>query len=98
MNLNVIVKAKVFEFLESKSASARQVAGGTEEQELELAYLDTGLIDSFGLIEMITVLEEEFAIRFDAADLHSKEFRTIGGLISIITRMVSEKHDPPASA
>lgn len=45
-----------------------------------------GLIDSFGLVEMIGVVEERFAMRFCDDDFRDPAFRTVGGLAGIIIR------------
>lgn len=49
-------------------------------------YLDTGALDSMGIVSMVMELEQRFGIRFEAEDMQSVEFRTIGGLISLIER------------
>lgn len=54
---------------------------------LELRYLDTGMIDSLGIITLISELEGKLGIQFSAADLQSPEFQTIGGLIGIVDRL-----------
>lgn len=51
---------------------------------LPLEYLDKGLIDSFQFVEMITKLEENFGIKFSAAELTSERFRTLKGVAEII--------------
>ena len=47
-------------------------------------YYEMRLLDSFGIIELIDVLEEHFAIVFSDEDFRQAEFRTIQGLSSII--------------
>lgn len=51
----------------------------------EYRYLDTGHIDSLGFIKFIFRVEERFAIQFSEADIVSKEIRTVGGLVAMIT-------------
>ena len=48
-------------------------------------YLDNHL-DSFGIMQFIMTVEEEFCITLTPEDTESEEFRTIGGLIEIIKR------------
>lgn len=52
----------------------------------DVAYLDEGLLDSMGIVMMISEFEEEFGIRFTPDDLQSEEFATVGGLIQTIER------------
>lgn len=49
-------------------------------------YIDSGHIDSIGVIKFILDLENEFGIDIAAEDMESEEFRTIGGLASLIER------------
>ena len=60
-----------------------------EAQLLNTAYLDQGIVDSLGLVELITELEDSLDIRFPADALESEEFRTIRGLIAIADRLTA---------
>ena len=56
-----------------------------DDELLKYRYLDNHL-DSFGIIQFIMAVEEEFGIILEAEDTESEEFRTIGGVIEIIKR------------
>jgi len=56
-----------------------------EEEFLKYRYLDNHL-DSFGIIQFIMAIEEEFNIKLNPEDTESEEFRTIKGLINIINK------------
>jgi acyl carrier protein len=56
---------------------------------LGVRYLDEGLIDSLGIVTMVSEFESALDIRFSADDMQSYEFQTVGGLISIIDRLAS---------
>jgi acyl carrier protein len=58
---------------------------------LSLGYLDEGLIDSFQLVEMIATLEQHFNMKFSAAELTSRHFRTLAGVASIIEANTQKK-------
>ncbi len=58
---------------------------------LSAAYLDEGIIDSFALVEMIATLEQQFGIKFSAAELTSHNFRTLAGVITIIEKNLAEQ-------
>jgi acyl carrier protein len=58
-----------------------------EAQLRGFEYLEKGLLDSFGIVEMITEFEGRFEIQFSPEDLQSAEFRTIGGLIDLLERL-----------
>ena len=52
-------------------------------------FIDTGYVDSIGLIKFVVDLETKFNIDINESDIESPEFRTIGGLISIIQNKFS---------
>ena len=64
---------------------------GEEKGVLECYYLDQGVIDSIGIINMITSFESEFDISFEAEDMQSYDFQTVGGLIRIIESKMAKK-------
>ena len=45
------------------------------------------------LIEMIVTFEDKFKIKFSTENLQSKKFRTIRGLIEIITSLQNKKEN-----
>jgi acyl carrier protein len=49
-------------------------------------YYEAGLVDSFGIIELIEEVEEHYGILFEDDDFTLPEFRTIDGLARIISR------------
>ena len=76
-------KKVVIEFFEKNSS----IPASIDEDSLhDLPYLDFNLIDSMGIILMITEFEEKFGIEFTPSDLQSYEFQTINGLINIINK------------
>lgn len=56
-----------------------------DNEFLKYRYLDNHL-DSFGIIQFIMAIEEEFGITLLPEDTESEEFRTIEGVIKIIER------------
>jgi hypothetical protein len=65
----------------------------TSDEAVLLAcrYLDAGIIDSLGIVMMITEFEAAFGISFSAEDMQSYEFQTVGGLVEIIERKLVAK-------
>ena len=47
-------------------------------------YIENGYVDSMGLVQFVTILEDDFDIEFSAEELLSEKFRTISGLEEII--------------
>jgi hypothetical protein len=59
------------------------------QEGLDVHYLDAGLIDSFGIITMISDFESALCVTFTAEDMQSYEFQTIGGLVGILDRLAT---------
>nr|WP_321271238.1 acyl carrier protein [uncultured Tolumonas sp.] len=55
---------------------------------LTYRYLDAKHLDSFGLIQFIVEIEDEFDIELTPEDTQSDEFRYVGGLVELISRKV----------
>ena len=73
----------VFKFFDEKGG----IPGNGLQEKLACHYLDIKIIDSMGIIEMVTLFEDSFKIRMKAEDLQSNEFQTVGGLIELIDRL-----------
>ena len=58
---------------------------------LDVHYLDAGLIDSFGIVTMISDFESALGITFTAEDMQSYEFQTVGGLVGILDRLATAR-------
>lgn len=76
-------REKVVAFLSTRG----EIPGATEEERMTYEYVDRGLLDSFGIVEMVMELESEYGIRFSPADMQSPEFRTVGGLVRVVERL-----------
>lgn len=65
-----------------------------DEELLRCNFFDAGLIDSFGVIELITEVEAEFGIRFDQNHFQDRRFPTIAGLAELIDQLRQEAPSP----
>ena len=52
-------------------------------------YIDSGHVDSMGLIKFVLDIESHFDIEISESDMESSEFRTVGGLVSIIHKNIN---------
>jgi|ETNmetMinimDraft_2_1059921.scaffolds.fasta_scaffold283715_2 acyl carrier protein len=77
------VEKTVLSFFKSK----KNAPDCSDEELLKYNYINAELLDSVGIVEMITDFEETFVIRFSQDDFQSEIFQTIDGLISIIERL-----------
>jgi acyl carrier protein len=79
--MNDITPAQVRQFLLARYSRPIQELG------IDLAavpdtfdFLLSGVIDSFGILEMITLIEDEFAIQLDMARLDAEQITILGPL------------------
>jgi acyl carrier protein len=63
----------------------------TGDAALAVHYLDEGLIDSLGIVTLISELEAKLGVQFSAEDMQSYEFQTVGGLIGILDRLTGPR-------
>ena len=53
------------------------------------SYIDKGYVDSIGVIKFVLDIESKFEIEISDSDLESTDFRTVGGIVSIINQKVT---------
>jgi acyl carrier protein len=56
-----------------------------------LHYLEMGLIDSMGLMELIAELEQTYGIRFDESHFQDPRFTTLQGLAELTAGLCGKK-------
>ena len=56
---------------------------------MTLNYVESGYIDSLGLIQFIATIEDEFMIEFSDEELASSSIRVVGELVSMIENKVN---------
>lgn len=54
-------------------------------------FVENGFVDSMGMVQFVTILEDEFDIEFSAEELLSEDFRTVSGLEKLIERKINAK-------
>lgn len=65
-------------FLEKKN---KLPAGGTLDS---FNYIDSGHVDSMGIIQFVVSLESEFGIEITDQEMESPAFRTVGGILDLL--------------
>ena len=58
--------------------------GASKDEQLRADYFDAGLIDSFGVIDLITSIESQFKVELKPDNMQDIRFRTVKGLAEII--------------
>lgn len=77
---------KPLDWLYAYFSKKGKIPGDTKEDQLNVDYFDTGLIDSLGLIELVTAIESNFGMTLTSKDMQDQNFRTIKGLAGIIKK------------
>lgn len=74
-------------WLEQWFRSRGAVVPGNVASTTGTSYLEAGLIDSLGVVELIEDIEQTFAIRFEADHFQDRRFPSIEGLAEIISEL-----------
>ncbi len=61
------------------------------EAPADLDLLGEGLIDSFGIIELMSMLEERFAVELDFDDLDPEVVTVLGPLSEYVARLAAHR-------
>jgi acyl carrier protein len=51
----------------------------------------SGLVDSIGLMELVSYLEDEFGVTLENQDVDAANFRTVGDIARLIGRRMRER-------
>ena len=74
------VRAFVVHYLRAKLAKA-----GLSQLEDDVSLTDSGIIDSFGLLDLVAAVERKFSIQVDMGDVDIDTFTTFGGFVSTVS-------------
>jgi acyl carrier protein len=58
----------------------------SDSADLDHNYVKAGLIDSMGIVDLISVLEESLGFSFNDSDFTDPDFETINGMIRLIEK------------
>ncbi len=79
------MRDKVHSFIQTNYIFDEKRTIGDDEQ-----LLASGIIDSTGILELISFLEKEFSIVFDDQELVGENFNSIASIITILQRKISK--------
>ena len=77
------IKASVLSYLRMKADFAML----SESDQLQCRYLERDLLDSLGIVEMVSEFERVFGVQFSMDDLQSEEFQSPAGVIALVERL-----------
>jgi acyl carrier protein len=60
----------------------KRVGGGQEA--LRVDYLQSGLLTSLEIVELVAAIEDHYGVQFSEADMQDSRFSTIGGMSELV--------------
>jgi len=85
MNKSIATR-RIYEVIISLLEKRGPLQGNSDQEIRDYRYLDAGHVDSLNIMQFILEIEESFGISLLAEDTQSDEFRTIGGIITLVER------------
>ena len=85
--MNDLTPDRVRQFLLTRYAGAiKEVGFDPVEVPDSFDFLLSGVIDSFGILEMVTAIEDEFRIQLDMATLDAEQITILGPLSQYVAK------------
>jgi len=84
-------KSEILDFVLKEIEKRGPLPGKEPEENLSYRFFDHGHIDSFGIVVFVTKIEDHFGVSLGPEELQSEEFRTVGGVVNIVHRLIKEK-------
>lgn len=81
------ITATVLSHLRTKA----EFAALSETDQWQCRYLESDVLDSLGIVGLVTELEQVFDVQFSIDDLQSEEFQTPAGVVAIVERLKSAR-------
>ena len=85
--MNTAVQAETSAWLIAWFEKRGPVPGADLAAKRAADYFEAGLLDSIGVVDLISALEERFAVRFTDRHFQEPRFSTIGGLADIVAEL-----------
>ena len=78
------VKSFVLDYIQ------REYTVPAEVDIMALNYIESGYVDSLGLIQFIATIEDEFEIAFSDEELENDDIKVVGKLIAMIEKKIAD--------
>jgi len=72
-------------------------AGATAEVDENEPLIDHGVIDSMGLLQIMTFIEERTGVRVPDDEVTPENFQSVSAIDQLVTRLKT-RHSPPGAA
>src|SRR2546427_2025166 len=86
--MSITETARATESLQGQIASGLAETLHVEVPAPETDLLETGTIDSLGLVDLLVRIEERFGVRVDLENLEVDQFRSVASIASLVARKV----------
>jgi acyl carrier protein len=57
---------------------------GSSREALQVDYLQSGLLTSLEIVELVAAIEDHYGVQFSEADMQDPRFPTIGGMSELV--------------
>ena len=85
MEVPQTTELKVTKFLHDKFPLTRK-----RRLEATTSLLESGIVDSIGVLEIVTFIEQEFPVQVSDEDLVPENFGSIAAIVSFVQRRLEE--------
>jgi acyl carrier protein len=75
------MKELILDFLGKRASEGAKVP-----VDLDTHLFESGILDSFGLVDLVTLLESETGLSITDDDLNDPRFTSVAGIVAIMTR------------
>ena len=70
---------------------------GAVEEALQVDYLQSGLLTSLEIVELVAGIEDHYGVQFSEADMQDARFSTIGGMSELVAAARGRDQGGPRS-
>jgi acyl carrier protein len=64
--------------------ASRGKSVGDAREALQVDYLQSGLLTSLEIVELVSAIEDHYRVQFSESDMQDSRFSTIGGLSELV--------------
>ena len=83
---NIIVEREGSKFMEKQIIELLEEIKPGEDFTGSNTYVDDGVLDSFDILTLISMLEEQFEIKIDGLDIVPENFQNVKAIIRLIEK------------
>jgi acyl carrier protein len=85
--MNTVVETEALAWIIAWFEARGPVPGADAAAKAKVDYFEAGLLDSIGVVDLVSQLEEKFGVRFTDRHFQEPRFSIIGGLAGIVAEL-----------